>query len=142
MKSKVLDEVLKWINNEIDILKKEIDTRNETVNTLQRLVDELTGYEKHSDYKEKFQELSLEHEKEKERLVKLHHHYRNMETEYDNLQKKVGGWEDWFYSNKDIFDRLLSSAPPMTIIESKEESSEQSKKIKKQKKKKKKKKNI
>jgi hypothetical protein len=137
MKSKVLDEVLNWFNHEIDILKKEIDSRNETINTLQRLVDELTEFDKHSDHKGKFQELSLEYEKEKERLVKLHHHYRNIEIEYDNLQKKVRGWEDWFYSNKDIFDRLLSSAPPMTIIESEDKPSEQSNKKKKQKKKKK-----
>ena len=139
MKTKVLEEVLKWFNQEIKILKKEIDTRNETVNTLQSLVDELTEYEKHSDYKEKFQELSLEYEKEKERLIKLHSHYRNIETEYDNLQKKVRGWEDWFYSNKDIFDRLLSSAPPTAFMETEKIPSEQPYKRKKQKKKKKKK---
>jgi len=139
MKKKVLDDVLKWFNNDIEILNKEIDSRNETINTLQRLVDELKEYKKHSNYKEKFQELSLEYEKEKERLVKLHSHYRNIETEYDNLQKKVRGWEDWFYSNKDIFDRLLSSAPPAAFMESEEVPPKQPNKRKKHKKKKKKK---
>lgn len=117
MKSKVLDEVLNWFNNEIDIIQKEIDSRNETVNTLQRLVDELTEFDKHSDHKGGFQELSLEYEKEKERLVKLHNHYKMIENECSTLKDEIRGWQEWFSSNKDIFDKLFSKAPQMNFPE-------------------------
>ncbi len=135
MKEKALQEVLEWLNHEIKSIKKEIDTRSETIDTLQRLSDELIDYDKQSDYKDKYENLALEHEKEKERLIKLHNHYRSIETDYQNLQKKIKGWENWFYSNKDIFDRLFSSAPPVDILEQEEILPKNNKKIKRKKRK-------
>jgi len=140
MRNKALEDVLDWLNHEINTINKEINSRSETIDTLQRLVDELKDYNKNEDYKIKYENLSLEHEKEKERLVKLHNHYKNIELEYHRLLKKIKGWEEWFYSNKDIFDRLFSSAPPVALSESKEIFENLPSKTKKKKKKKKSKK--
>jgi len=139
MKNKALEDVLDWLNHEINTINKEINTRNETVESLQTLVDDLKEFDKNEDYKIKYENLLSENEKEKERLVKLHNHYKNIEIEYNNLLNKVKGWEGWFYSNKDIFDRLFSSAPPVALSESEENltrPTSKSKKIKKKNKKK------
>ncbi|MCX6667016.1 MAG: hypothetical protein NTV74_02075, partial [Euryarchaeota archaeon] len=62
--------------------------------------------------KDKFDDLSVQYEKEKERLTKLYHLYEETEAECKNLKEEVKNWEKWFDSNREIFDRLFSMSPP------------------------------
>jgi len=117
MKNKALNEVLEWLDHEITNLKKEIESRNQTVNTLELLSEEIKGFY-NSDYKQKYENLISDLEKEKERLVKLHNHFKIIENENSNLKAEISGWHQWFSENKDIFDKLFSNAPQMNFPES------------------------
>lgn len=112
MKDKALREVIEWLDNEINTLNKEISARQQTINQLTKLTDEIRQLETYADYKDRYDNLSTEYEKEKERLIKLHNYYKKTETESEELRKKLKVWADWFNSNKEIFDRLFSAAPP------------------------------
>ena len=112
MKDNVLKEVLNWLEQEIHTLTDEIDDRNETVASLQKLASELEEYENYSEYKDKYEKVAADFDTEKERLIKLHKHYRELDEECKNLKREAKGWQDWFYANKDIYDRLFSAPPP------------------------------
>lgn len=117
MKDNVLNDVLDWLEEEVHSLKEEINVRTETVNSLEKITSGLKEYDNFSEYKEKYEDISEEYEKEKNRLIKLHDHYRSIEGECNNLKKEVKGWQDWFNSNKDIYERLFSAAPPKNTSE-------------------------
>jgi hypothetical protein len=116
MKNKALNDVLEWLDHEIKTLKDEIEKRYETVNTLDALSKEIRKSHD-SEYKEKYENLISDLEKEKERLVKLHNHYKIMENENSTLKTEIRGWHEWFSANKDIFDKLFSNAPQMNFPE-------------------------
>lgn len=116
MKNKALNEVFEWLEQEIKTLKGEIESRNETVCTLEALSEGLKELQ-NSDYKEKYENLISDLEKEKERLVKLHNHYKIMENENSSLKAEIKGWHEWFSANKDIFDKLFTNAPQMNFPE-------------------------
>ena len=115
MKEKVIQDLVNILEGEITVLHKEIDTRTKKVNTFENLISELKDFEDLSEYKEKYEEIICELDKEKERLIKLHNHYRKMEDECQDLRVKVKGWQHWFTENKDIFNRLFSNVPPGVI---------------------------
>ena len=73
--------------------------------------------------KDKFDDLSNQYEKEKERLTKLYKLYEETESECNKLKDETKGWQKWFDSNKDIFDRLFSASPPIGTIKEKENNS-------------------
>ena len=107
-----LQNVLNWLDDEIKSLKEEIMNRNEELKTLENLAQGLKELEGDSEYKEKYDELSKTYELEKERLLKLHNHFKKTEIDCENLRAELDGWKNWFSQNKDLFDRLLSVAPP------------------------------
>ena len=113
MKNNTIREVLNWLQEEINSLQDEINVRTQTLNSLQNLTNELTEFEDYSNYKERYDDIASELEQEKMRLVKLHDHYRQMETEFANLKQELKSWQDWFYSNKNYYDRLFSTGPPI-----------------------------
>jgi len=112
MKERVIQGLVNILEEEISELNKEIDTRTKKLNTFENLISELKDFEDLSEYKEKYEEIICELDKEKERLIKLHNHYRKMEDECQDLRFKVKGWQHWFTENKDIFNRLFSNVPP------------------------------
>ena len=112
MSNKPMQEVLNWLDLEVKSLKNEIDSRNQTIEKLEKLILGLKEYNSLEEYKEKYENMLNEYEKEKDRLVKLHSHYRQIEADRQELKTKVDGWENWFSSNRQIFDKLFSSAPP------------------------------
>ena len=115
MKEKVLQDLVSVLEEEITNLNKEIDVRSQKVKTYENLISELNGFEDYSEYKDKYEELICELDKEKERLMKLHNHYKKMENECHDLRGKIKGWQHWFTENKDIFNRLFSNVPPGVI---------------------------
>ncbi|HMA83136.1 MAG TPA: hypothetical protein VKP59_02795 [Candidatus Thermoplasmatota archaeon] len=93
-------------------LKQEISEQKDTINSLQNSVDEYKKYEKYADYKDKYEDVNKAYEKEKDRLTKLYHLYEETEHEVTHLRKQNKKWEQWFNSNKEIFDKLFSGGPP------------------------------
>ena len=112
MANNTISEVVDWLEDEINSLKKEIDNRSQTIDKLENLISGLREFESFEEYKNKYDVISDEFEKEKERLVKLHNHYRQMEGEYGKLRQRLDNWEDWYSENKEIFIKLFSNAPP------------------------------
>jgi len=111
-KCEEFDSVRDQLEKEIHSLKNELDTKDDTVNSLQKQVDELEGYKEYAGYKDKLDDVSVQYEKEKERLTKLYHLYEETEAECKTLKEEVKNWENWFDSNREIFDRLFSMSPP------------------------------
>lgn len=105
MSNKTLQEVLKWLELEIKSLKNEINTRNKKIEKLEKLIPGLKKCNSSDEYKDLY-------ETEKDRLVKLHNYYTQIEADRQNLKIKVEGWEKWFSLNRQIFDKLFSTAPP------------------------------
>lgn len=101
------------INNQLDrenhTLKDDVNNKENTINSLQEKVSKLKDNEK---YKDKFNDLSNQYEKEKERLTKLYKLYEETEGECNMLKEETKGWQNWFDSNKEIFDKLFSTFPP------------------------------
>ena len=113
MDNEVLKNVLKWLDEEVKTLETEIKTRQETIEKLRNLANEL---KKHNNvqYKDKYDEISQLYEQEKQRLIKLHNHYKKTEKECTNLRTELQGWKNWFAENKDVFDKIFPSTPPKT----------------------------
>ena len=105
------DSIRNRLEEETRSLKDEISNRDETIDSLQKQVNELKEYEKYMEYKDRFDEISENYEKEKERLAKLYHLYEETEDECNKLRGEIKGGQDWFDSNKGIFDKLFSVAP-------------------------------
>jgi predicted nucleic acid-binding Zn-ribbon protein len=115
MKEKIFQDLVALLEGEITTLNKEINSRSKKVKTFENLITELNSFEDFSEYKDKYEDLIGELDKEKERLMKLHNHYKKMEDECQDLRSKVKGWQLWFTENKDIFNRLFSNTPPGVI---------------------------
>lgn len=105
MNNNTLQDVLKWLELEIKSIKNEINTRNQKISKLNNLIKDLKKFTNFDEYKELY-------EKEKDRLVKLHSYYIQIEADRSDLKTKLEGWEKWFSLNKETFDKLFSSAPP------------------------------
>ncbi|MCK4348854.1 MAG: hypothetical protein KAW47_09590, partial [Thermoplasmatales archaeon] len=101
------------IRNQLDrenhTLKDDVNNKENTINSLQEQVDKLKDNER---YKDKFNDLSDQYEKEKERLTKLYKLYEETEGECNMLKGETKGWQNWFDSNKEIFNKLFSTSPP------------------------------
>ena len=100
------------LDQENQTLKNEVDQQKTTINSLQQQVSKFKDYENFAQYKDKYEEVSQAYEKEKDRLTKLYHLYEETEHEVNRLKKDNDHWQDWYNSNKDIFNKLFSSAPP------------------------------
>ncbi len=87
------------------------------INDLNQQISELRNMENYSEYKEKYEGMAAEYEKEKERLTKLYHLYEETDSECKSLSEQNKNWQNWYNANKDIFNRLFSTAPPISITE-------------------------
>ncbi|MFE3845808.1 hypothetical protein ACFL1L_02980 [Thermoplasmatota archaeon] len=95
-------------------LKNTVKTKESAIESLQEQVNKYKEYEKFLEYKNKFDELTIQYEKEKERLTKLYNLYEETESECKNLKEENKGWQNWFDSNKEIFNKLFSTTPPVS----------------------------
>ncbi len=114
MNDDVVQEIIKWVDEETKNIKQEIENRNHKVDKLENIAFQLKNLSTDNGYKQKYKETNELLEKEKDRLVKLHNHYKKLEENCKQLKIEIDGWRNWFYSNKDIFDRLFSSPPSMS----------------------------
>lgn len=131
MNDDIVQDIINWINEETKNIKQEIENRTHKVDKLENIANQLKSFNLNNGYKEKYEEVNDLYEKEKDRLVKLHNHYKKLEENCDQLKTEIDGWRRWFQSNKDIFDRLFSAPPSMNQeIDDISESDKKSKKKK------------
>jgi len=109
------DNVRNRLEGEIHELKEQTNNKDTTIATLEQQVSELKEYEKTSEFKTKYEELNVEYGKEKERLTKLYQLYEETDSECKRLEKENHNWQQWFNSNKEIFDKLFSAAPSYQV---------------------------
>jgi chromosome segregation ATPase len=106
-----LNESLTQENRKIQM---DLQTYKTNIDQLQQQIGKYKDYEQYVQYKDKYNDVNQSYEKEKERLTKLYHLYEETEHECKRLKQENEQWQNWFNSNKDIFDRLFSAAPPAT----------------------------
>ena len=97
------------LENNVNQLTCDVTNKNETIKTLETQVEELQKFKQFEEFKHKFDEISVEYEKEKDRLTKLFRLYEETEAENQHLKKEVSKWETWFNQNEDLFNKLFSS---------------------------------
>lgn len=108
------------LEEETHSFKEDIKKKEQTIASLEKQVKELKEFEKFIEFKDKFEEVSQQYEKEKERLTKLYHLYEETENECNVLKEQNDKWNEWYNSNKDIFNKLFSAAPPTASVHKKE----------------------
>jgi len=111
MKQQVMrfDSIRTQMETNIDSMHRDLMTKDDVIGGLERQVEELRGFEQFVQFKTKFEETSIELDKEKERLTKLFRLYEETESENKQLKEDLRGWQDWFNSNEALFTKLFSS---------------------------------
>jgi len=103
------DAVRTQMETSVDRMRGEITTKDEIICGLERQVEELRGFEQFAEFKPKFEAVSMEYEKEKERLTKLFRLYEETDGENRKLKEELHGWQSWFNQNEELFTKLFSS---------------------------------
>jgi len=111
------DTIRNQLEREVHTLKEENTNQEDMINNLNNQISELRGMENYAEYKEKYETMSAEYEKEKERLTKLYQLYEETDSECKRLRKENKSWQNWYDSNREIFSKLFSSAPPVGATE-------------------------
>jgi len=112
------------LENEVNTWKEDCVRKENTIKELNEQINKLREMENYSEYKTKYEEINAEYEKEKERLTKLYHLYEETDAECKKLREENKTWQNWYDSNKEIFDKLFSSAPPVKTTQSWETTTE------------------
>jgi len=115
-KCEQFDNIRNQLEREIHDLKEDNKQKETTINDMNEKIKELSGKEDFSQFKEKFEEMTVEYEKEKERLTKLYQLYEETDFECKRLNKENQEWQNWYNSNKEIFSKLFSKSPPCDSI--------------------------
>lgn len=111
MKQQVMrfDTIRTQLETNLDKMHGELTTKDEVIQGLERQVEELRGFEQFADFKPKFEAVSMEYEKEKERLTKLFRLYEETESENKQLKEELRNWQSWFATNEELFTKLFTS---------------------------------
>jgi chromosome segregation ATPase len=111
MKQQVMrfDTIRTQMETNIDRMRGELTTKDDVIRGLERQVEEFRGFEQFAEFKTKFEEVSTEFEKEKERLTKLFRLYEETESENKQLKDDLQNWQSWFDSNEELFTKLFTS---------------------------------
>ena len=97
------------LEGNLEKIRGEFTAKDNQVRTLEKQVEELKGFEQFVGFKTKFEEVSTEFEKEKERLIKLFQLYEETEDENKTLKEDLREWQSWFSTNEDLFTKLFTS---------------------------------
>jgi len=111
------DTIRNQLEREIQTLKEENTNQEDMINNLNNQISELREMENYAEYKEKYEGTAAEYEKEKERLTKLYQLYEETDSECKRLNKENKSWQNWYDSNKEVFTKLFSTAPPVGSTE-------------------------
>lgn len=103
------DDVRTQLETNIDQMRGDLIVKDDFIRSLEKQVEELRGFEQLAGFKTKFEEVSVEYEKEKERLTKLFRLFEETESENKMLNDELHGWRSWFNTNEGLFAQLFSS---------------------------------
>jgi len=104
-------EFIEVLEKEIKALSSDINEKEERLQRLQVMVDELKKYGSYEELYDQYTTLSEKYEKEKERLVKLHYLFKKKESEYNELNSKVDEWLATFDEQSDMLKKMFSTTP-------------------------------
>jgi chromosome segregation ATPase len=90
------DNIRNQLEREIHELKDENKQKETVINDMNEKIKELSGNEDFSQFKEKFEEMTIEYEKEKERLTKLYQLYEETDFECKRLNRENQEWQNWY----------------------------------------------
>ena len=105
------------LEQELHEWKEQITNKDNDIHSLNLRITELEGQENYSEYKNKYEEVNAEYEKEKDRLTKLYQLYEDTDAECKKLREESSSWQQWYDSNKEIFNKLFSQGPPTGNVE-------------------------
>jgi chromosome segregation ATPase len=111
------DNIRNQLENEIHALKEDVNHKETMINDLNDQIDKLGEMQNYAEYKEKYETMNAEYEKEKERLTKLYQLYEETDSECKRLTKENKDWQNWHNSNKEIFNKLFATSPPIGTAE-------------------------
>ena len=111
------DNIRNQLENEIHALKEDVTNKENMVNDLNDQVNKLSEMQNYAEYKEKYETMNAEYEKEKERLTKLYQLYEETDSEYKRVTEENKDWQNWYNSNKEIFNKLFATSPPIGTAE-------------------------
>jgi chromosome segregation ATPase len=97
------------VEGNLEKMSGEFTAKDTQIRTMEKQIEELKGFEQFAGFKTKFEEVSTEFEKEKERLIKLFQLYEETETENKTLKENLREWQSWFSANEDLFNKLFNS---------------------------------
>jgi chromosome segregation ATPase len=113
-KCEEFDSIKNNLETELYTLKEENTRKEKEINELNEKVSEIKEMENYAEYKEKYEEVTAEYEREKERLTKLYQLYEETDNECKRLKVENSNWQNWYNQKMDMFNKLFSSAPPVT----------------------------
>ncbi|MEM0493624.1 MAG: hypothetical protein QXS02_06710 [Candidatus Thermoplasmatota archaeon] len=108
-KAERFDEMKKQLEEKIEQMNRQILDRDRIITEQQNEITKLKQFESLAEYKNKYEELSKEYEKERDRLTKLFHLYEQTEAECNSLRKELNEWQSWFNQNEELFKKLFTS---------------------------------
>jgi chromosome segregation ATPase len=103
------DTIRTQLEENVERMRSDLITKDDAIRSLERQVEELAKFEQFAEFKTKFEEVSTEFEKEKERLTKLFRLYEETEAENKTIKQELHDWQSWFDSNEEIFTKLFTS---------------------------------
>ena len=103
------DTIRTQLETNADRMRGDLAVKDDVIRALEKQVEELRGFEQFASFKTKFEDVSTEFEKEKERLTKLFRLYEETESENKNIKEELRGWQNWFDSNEELFTKLFTS---------------------------------
>jgi len=103
------DTIRTQLETNADRMRGDLGVKDDVIRALEKQVEELRGFEQFASFKTKFEEVSTEFEKEKERLTKLFRLYEETESENKQIKEELRGWQNWFDSNEELFTKLFTS---------------------------------
>ncbi len=98
------------LERKVGLLENELSERDNELRVLKSEVTELRKFKKYAEYKDKYNQLSVEYQKERDRLTKLYKLYEELEKENNKLKTELNRWHSWYDSNAEIFEKLFKSA--------------------------------
>jgi chromosome segregation ATPase len=103
------DSIRTQLEANVDRMCGDLTAKDDVIQSLEKQVEELRGLEQFAEFKTKFEEVSSEYEKEKDRLTKLFRLYEETEAENKTIKEDLREWQSWFDSNEELFTKLFSS---------------------------------
>lgn len=107
------DNIKNQLEREISDLKTEKSSKEHIINDLNNQIIKLREKENYAEFKDRFEAVTIEYEKEKERLTKLYQLYEETNSECTRLREENQNWQNWYNSNKEIFSKLFSTTSPI-----------------------------